>query len=243
MGAFVTPQTYVLNFPPPVPQAAPSNGALGPVAIREFRCPEYLCEGRIVYRPSPEEVAFYEYHRWAMDPRQAITQYVEDGLRARSLFQSVTVHEHGSEAAYVLSGNIERLEEVDEGRDVRAVCTISAQLLDTRTRSVVWSHTASETVPVEKRDIAGVVSSLSAAARTAADRLLKSMTEELPATIARTGSTTRPAESTHGEESTEPRHRHERVGLLEVLDFPVEVAQGQGASCRSAGISALKDYF
>ena len=145
-GSVRYPTTYVLNFPPPVPQPAPSNGALGPVAVREFRCPEYLCEGRIVYRPSPEEVAFYEYHRWAMDPRQAITQYLEDGLRAQSLFQSVTVHERGSEAAYVLSGKIERLEEVDQGRDVRVVCTISAQLLDTRTRSVVWSHTESETV-------------------------------------------------------------------------------------------------
>ena len=184
------PASYVLTFPPPAPQAAHSNDALGPLAIREFRCPEYLCEGRIAYRPSPEEVAFYEYHRWAMDPRQAITQYVEDGLRAQSLFQSVTVHERGSETAYVLSGNIERFEEVDRGHDVHAVCTISAQLLDTRTRSVVWSHTASETVPVEKRDIAGVVGSLSAAARTVADRLLKSMTENLPAAMARTGSTT-----------------------------------------------------
>jgi uncharacterized lipoprotein YmbA len=183
-GSVRYPTTYVLNFPPPVPQAAMSNGALGPVAIREFRCPEYLCEGRIVYRSSPEEVGFYEYHRWAMNPRQAITQYLEEGLRAQSVFKSVAVHERGSEAAYVLSGNIERLEEVDQGRDVTAVCTISAQLVDSRTRSVIWSHTASETVPVEKRDIRGIVSSLSAAARTAADRLLKSMNEELPATMA-----------------------------------------------------------
>jgi cholesterol transport system auxiliary component len=192
-GSVRYPTSYVLNFPPPVPQAAQSNGVLGPVAIREFRCPEYLCEGRIVYRPSPEEVAFYEYHRWAMDPRQAITQYMQDGLRAQSLFQSVTVHERGSETAYVLSGNIERFEEVDQGKDVRAICRISAQLLDTRTRSVVWSRTETETVLVEKRDIAGVVGSLSAAARTVADRLLESMTDELPATISRTGPAIRPA--------------------------------------------------
>jgi len=193
MGSFVLtgcgsvryPATYILNFPPPVPQAAPPNGALGPVAIREFQCPEYLCEGRIVYRSSPEEVGFYEYHRWAINPREAITQYVVQGLRTGSLFKSVAIHERGPEAAYVLSGNIDRLEEVDQGRDVRAVCAISAQLLDSRTRSVVWSHTASETVQVEKRDVRGVVSSLSAAARTAADRLLKSMTEELPAATAR----------------------------------------------------------
>ena len=183
-GSVRYPTTYVLNFPPPVPRAVPSDGALGPVAIRELQCPEYLCEGRIVYRSSPEEIGFYEYHRWAMNPRQAITQYVVDVLRAQSLFQGVAVHERGSEAAYVLSGNIERLEEMDQGGDVRVVCTISAQLLDTRTRSVVWSHTASETVHVEKRDIRGVVSSLSSAARTAADRLLNSMTEELPADIA-----------------------------------------------------------
>ena len=191
-GSVRYPTSYVLNLPPPAHRTALANGALGPVSIREFQCPEYLCEGRIVYRPGPEEVGFYEYHQWAMNPRQAITQYLEDGLRAQSIFKSVTIRERGSETAYVLSGNIERFEEVDEGRDVRAVCTISAQLLDTRTRAVVWSHTASETVAVEKREVAGVVSSLSAAARTVADRLLKSMTDELPATMAHTGSTTRP---------------------------------------------------
>jgi uncharacterized lipoprotein YmbA len=185
-GGVRYPTSYVLNFPPPAPQPAPSNGALGPLEIRELRCPEYLCEGRIVYRPSAEEVGFYEYHRWAMNPRQAITQYLEDGLRAQSLFKSVAVRQRGAEAAYVLSGSIDRLEEVDHGRDVSAVCTISAQLMDTRTRSVVWSETASETIKVDKRDMGGVVSSLSAAARTAADRLLHSMTEELPATMALT---------------------------------------------------------
>ena len=184
-GSVRYPTTYVLNFPPPVPQASPSAGALaGPLAIRDFQCPEYLCEGRIVYRSSPDEVGFYEYHRWALNPRDAITQYVADGLRSQSLFTSVAAHERGAEAAYVLSGRIERLEEVDEGRDVHVVCTISAQLLNTRTRSVVWSHTASGTVRVEQRDIRGVVSSLSSAARTAVDQLLKSLTEELPATMA-----------------------------------------------------------
>ena len=183
-GSVRYPTSYVLNFPPPAPRrrCPMALWARSRSVNSDVRNTSAKAASCIV--PGPEEVGFYENHRWAMNPRQAITQYLEDCLRAQSLFKSVTVHERGSEAAYVLSGNIERLEEVDEGRDVHAVCTISAQLLDTRTRSVVWSHTASETVSVEKRDIAGVVSSLSAAARTAADRLLKSMTEELPATMA-----------------------------------------------------------
>ena len=184
-GSVRYPTSYVLNFPPPVPQATPSNGALGPVAIREFRCPEYLCEGRIAYRPSPEEVGFYEYHRWAMNPRQAITQYVE-----RRPSGPIALQECGGPRAGFGGGVCaERQHRAIGGSGPRAatysaVCTISAQLLDTRTRSVVWSQTASETIRVEKRDMAGVVSSLSAAARTAADRLLKSMTEELLATMA-----------------------------------------------------------
>ena len=80
----------------------------------------------------------------------------------------------------MLKGNIERLEEVDEGRDVRVVCTISAQLLDTKTKSVIWAHTESQTIAVQNRNVAGVVSSLSTAARIAVDNLVKSLAETLP---------------------------------------------------------------
>jgi ABC-type uncharacterized transport system auxiliary subunit len=178
-GSVRYPTGYLLNLPAPAPQAAPPQAPLGPVAVREFRCPDYLCEGRIIYRPTPEEVGFYEYHRWAASPRQAITQSMADALRARSLFKSVAVHERGIEAAYVLTGNIEQMEEVDQGRDVRAICTISAQLMDRRTGSVVWNHTASEAVPVQTRNVAGVIVSLSAASRTVIDRLVASVAKEL----------------------------------------------------------------
>lgn len=173
------PQSYTLSVPRAAPRSTPAPEALGTLAIREFRCPDYLCEGRIVYRPSEEEVGFYDYHRWATNPRQAITQSIADTLTARSLFTSVAVQESGIEPTYVLSGKIERLEEVDRGRDVRAVCTLSAQLLDARTRSVVWTRRETESVPVESRNMAGVVSSLSAAARVTVDRLVESMEREL----------------------------------------------------------------
>ena len=84
----------------------------------------------------------------------------------------------------MLKGNIERLEEVDEGRDVRVVCTISAQLLDTQTKSIIWTHTESQTIAVENRNVAGVVSSLSTAARMAVDNLVKSLAETLPSATA-----------------------------------------------------------
>jgi ABC-type uncharacterized transport system auxiliary subunit len=177
------PNNYVLNFPPPPPSlAAPPHG--GALALEEFQCPQYLCEGRIVYRSTPEQIGFYEFHRWAMDPRDMITQSIAGRIRSEELFKSVALKGTGAEPAYVLRGNIERLDEVDEGRDVQVVCTISAQLLDTQTKSIVWSHTATQTIAVEDRNVAGVVSSLSIAARMAVDDLVKSLRERLPETAA-----------------------------------------------------------
>ncbi|RPJ52466.1 MAG: hypothetical protein EHM23_32885 [Acidobacteria bacterium] len=175
------PKNYTLNLSQPARQAArqtPPDQVLGPLVVREFRCLDYLSEGRIVYRPSPQEVGFYEYHRWAVSPQEAITQFMTDRIRAESLFISVAA-EGEAEAAYLLSGKIGQLEEVDQGRDVRAVCKISAELRHVPSGEIVWSATAFETVPVEKRDVPGVVSSLSAAARTSVDRLVDSMRESL----------------------------------------------------------------
>ena len=174
-GGIRYPTSYMLNVPVPAPRISMRQEPLGPLEVRDFRCPAYLCEGRLVFRPSPEEVGYYEYHRWALSPREAITRLMGDALRARSLFNSVSGHQPGTKCAYVLSGSIERLEEVDEGRDVRAVCTISAQLLDARTGAVVWNHTASESVSVKSRNMRGVVTSLSAAGGVTVDRLVESM--------------------------------------------------------------------
>ncbi|HEU0142502.1 MAG TPA: ABC-type transport auxiliary lipoprotein family protein [Bryobacteraceae bacterium] len=176
------PTNYILNFPRPASPVVAPDAAFGPVVINEFRCLEYLCQGRIVYRPRPEEIGFYEYHRWAMDPRQSITQLMADTLRARSIFKHAAMQGRGIEADYILNGGIERLEEVDEGRDVRVECAISAQLIDTRTGAIVWSGAASQTIPVGKRDVAGVVVALTTAAQTVVDRLVKSMTDQLMST-------------------------------------------------------------
>jgi ABC-type uncharacterized transport system auxiliary subunit len=171
------PTNYVLAFPPAAPSLAPAFVIRGALAVDEFQCPQYLCEGRIVYRPSIEEIGFYEFHRWAMSPSGMITHFITDSIRSEGLFESVALQEAGIESAYVLKGNIEQLEEVDVGSDVWAVCTISAQLLDTQTKSIIWSHTASQTVAVQNRSIAGVVSGISAAVWLTVDDIVKSLGE------------------------------------------------------------------
>ena len=48
----------------------------------------------------------------------------------------------------MLTGAIERLEEVDDGRDVQVVVQLSAQLLDTHAQKTVWRHSETASEPV-----------------------------------------------------------------------------------------------
>jgi ABC-type uncharacterized transport system auxiliary subunit len=167
-------RSYVLSFPAPSP-ALKQAVDIGTLAIDEFECPQYLCEGRIVYRSSPEEIGFYEFHRWAANPREMLTRFVADRVRSAALFKSVALRGSRVDATYVMKGTIEHLEEVDQGQSVSVVCTISAQLVQKQTRSVVWSKTVSQTLPVQNRTVAGVVSSLSAAAGMTVDAMVQSL--------------------------------------------------------------------
>jgi ABC-type uncharacterized transport system auxiliary subunit len=178
-GSVRYPQVYVLELRPPAAPVESAGPTMGQLVVREFACPDYLCDGRIVYRPTANEVGFYEFHRWAVSPRQMITESIAGGVRSTALFDNVALRDSGAAAAYLLTGNIERFEEVDDGRAVQAVCVLSAQLLDVRTRKVVWSDSAIAAAPVVDRSVAGVVTSLSSATRTAVDALTASMTGRL----------------------------------------------------------------
>ena len=55
------------------------------VAVRRFDTPTYLRQGRIVYREAPEEVGFYDYHRWAADPGATVTTAVIAMMRPKRM--------------------------------------------------------------------------------------------------------------------------------------------------------------
>lgn len=178
-GSVRYPKIYVLDLQQATRRAVSPQGSLGALLVREFQCPDYVCDGRIVYRPAPHEVGFYEYHRWAVSPRQMITDGIARGAQATGLFTTVSVRGRNADAAFLLTGQVERLEEVDQAGDVHAVCVLSAELAEVRTTRIIWSRSETATVPVVERNMTGVVASLSEASRMAVDALLRSMQERV----------------------------------------------------------------
>ena len=176
LGKVRYPTYYALQLPPAA-AASTNQAATASIAIREFRSPEYLRRGAIVYRPSPEEVAFYDYHRWATEPHRTVTEAVLDHLRAGGSFTHVKIYDGRSDVDYVLTGKLEKLDEVDFGGGVRIEVALSAQLTDSRTGKTVWENSASEEATVDKREVPAIVSTMSQTM----DRTIVKLLGSLPA--------------------------------------------------------------
>ena len=177
-GKLRYPSYYTLNLPAPPDPPAP-QGVRTSIAVREFQSPGYLRQGPIVYRTTPEEVGFYEFHRWAADPRMLVTSAVIDHLRAGGQFSAVSMYNGRPDINYVFSGKLEKLEEVDYQSGVKVEVAMSAQITKVATGATVWSNAVSETGTVSRRNVRGVVSGMNRTVDIAINKLLSTVPASL----------------------------------------------------------------
>jgi ABC-type uncharacterized transport system auxiliary subunit len=162
---------YTLSLPAP-PDPPVAENAHTTLAIREFTAPAYLRRGAIVYKTSPELVGFYAYHRWAMDPCEFVTESIIDRLGATGTFARVKHYSGQPDADYVVSGRLEKLEEVDYEGGVKVEVAVSAQMIRLETGTIVWSKAVSEAGVVNQHDVPTVVSEMSHTMERAIEKLL-----------------------------------------------------------------------
>jgi ABC-type uncharacterized transport system auxiliary subunit len=177
-GKLRYPSYYTLNMPAPPDPPAP-QGVRTSIAVREFQSPGYLRQGPIVYRATPEEIGFYEYHRWAADPRTLVTNAVVDHLRASGQFSLVSMYDGRPNNDYVFSGKLEKLEEVDYQTGVKVEVAMSAQITKVPTGATVWSTAVSEVGTVSQRNVTGVVSQMNRTMELAINKLLSTVPQSL----------------------------------------------------------------
>jgi uncharacterized lipoprotein YmbA len=149
------------------------------VAVRQFETPAYLRQGRIVYREAPEEVGFYDYHRWAADPGAAVTTAVISSLRSARLFSFVKPYDGQDKPEYLLTGRLERLDEIDYCGAVRVEAKLSAELVNLRTGATVWTGEMAETSKVETRNINSVVAAMGRAVQMNIDQLVAGIKQQI----------------------------------------------------------------
>ena len=172
------PTYYTLNLPP-APDPPAKERVRPSLAIREFRSPGYLRQGPIVYKTSPEQIGFYEYHRWAVDPRDMVTNAVADHLRASGKYTQVKNYDGRADVDYFLSGRLEKLEEVDYEGGVKVEVEISAQMTNVGSGETVWTNQVTEIGAVDGHNVPAVVAAMNETMDRAIDKLLT----PLPASV------------------------------------------------------------
>lgn len=182
-GKVVRPHYYTLETPPALSTAVSVRQVAATVSVNQFGAPPYLRQGRIVYRQSAEEIGFYEYRRWAADPAETITAAMINSLRSRQMFSFVKRNDGRNEQNYLMTGRLERLEEVDYGGPVRVQAEISAELVNLRTGSIEWTGDASATFNVETSNVGSVVAGMNHAVQDCIDQLATSLEQRLAAKL------------------------------------------------------------
>lgn len=181
-GGKIPPTHYYALDLPPAPAPAPAAQALPhTVVIMPLKTSSMLTQDRIVYRPSREEVGYYEYHRWAEDPRESVMDALVQKVRASGAFRSVVRFDGRTRSDYVLRARIERLEEVDFEGGVKVYSAVSAELLEASTMRVVWEGSATSNATVGVSNVPEVVRQLSSATNRSLDDLTNSLAASLRA--------------------------------------------------------------
>jgi uncharacterized lipoprotein YmbA len=169
------PNYYMLALAPSKNPPSSERQKLPAVAVQRFETPAYLRQGRIVYRQTPEQIGFYEYHRWASDPGQVVTTAMIDSLRSAGIFSTVEIYDGQEHAPYLLQGRLERLDEVDYKHGVQVEVRLFAQLLDTKTGTAVWAGDTTKNVLVEQRQVRSVVQAMGQATQDGVEQLVQDL--------------------------------------------------------------------
>jgi len=163
---------YTLEMPvAPVAPVAPAGPAL---MVSTIWVPPELQDGRIRYRVGSNEVGAYQYQRWIERPGMMVADSLVQALLASGKYRSVMESSSSVTGDYQLRGKLFEFAEVDSDT-IETRISLRVDLVDMKTRQVVWGNLVKHEEPVLKKTVPDVVASL--------DRNLQAVAKEAAAGI------------------------------------------------------------
>jgi ABC-type uncharacterized transport system auxiliary subunit len=119
----------------------------------------FLRETPIAYRTGPNEIGTYEFSRWIEPPVELVQMNLIHALKSSGNYMSVETLGSSSEGQYVVRGRLYDFEEVD-GPTIAGLVSMEFDLYDRKSAKVVWSHSYSQSEPVQGSEMSAVVAAL-----------------------------------------------------------------------------------
>ena len=170
------PRYYTITVPPMSP---PANAQPLPVnlVVGRLVAPHLLRDDRVVYAMSDVELSVDEYHRWAEPPSGLIERLLTEKLRGTGQFRSVQHLSSATRGDYILRGQLEALNEVDDPNGLKSRFTLQLDLLDVKAGMVVWTGRFTRDEPVAQKTVTAVVESLQKSVNAGLDQLTGEITQ------------------------------------------------------------------
>ena len=121
------------------------------VHVRKFTIDPAYQRSNIVYRESPYDFMFYNLDLWATRPEQMLTQVTSEYLVKSNIFKSVDLKPMGK-PDYELLGNVDAIEEIDEGDSQYAHLAVQLTFRKVGEESPLWEKRYDDRESMSQRD-------------------------------------------------------------------------------------------
>jgi ABC-type uncharacterized transport system auxiliary subunit len=160
-GCTNIPLTHYYTFRPDIELAEKPVSSTYPyvLTIEPFETDFPYQEHKIVFRRSPYEVNFYEYHKWLQPLEKLVAEQVFKLASATQMFRHVHNQAFGTYANYIIHGNINMFDfwYSPTGSFVRI--QIEYQLIAAKEDQIIWMQMMDTTREVEMLDITESITS------------------------------------------------------------------------------------
>jgi ABC-type uncharacterized transport system auxiliary subunit len=152
------PIQYYTIQPPTAPALSTGTSKVS-LLVASISGPEILRRSPIAYRVGGNEIGTYEYSQWEEPPIEMIQTSLIRLLRESGNYQSVANLSGAPAGEFVVRGRLDDFEEVD-GPSISGFVSMEFELYDRKSGKVVWTHSYSQSEPVQGKEISAVVTAL-----------------------------------------------------------------------------------
>lgn len=155
--ADVPPTHYYMFRPDSAPTAAAAAKYPGVLAVGSFEPDVPYQQAKIVYRTSPYEVNFYEYHQWLRPLAEMVADQALKFIAAAGLLQQVQAYTPESSSDYILRGRIKMFDFWYSEQASLVRIRIEYALFVAKTDQLLWRDTVETTAPAPNSKVVETV--------------------------------------------------------------------------------------
>lgn len=143
---------YQISLPDAGPDASTPK-EFGIIMVKPVEVDEIYNDFRLVYRYSPHQLNYYNYHFWIKKPEKMIREAITGYLVNRGAFKNVIAAFAEGDPELVLNAEVHVMEEYDHDKAWHAHLKMTITIVDYKTKGTVLVHSFDRAEPLPKTKV------------------------------------------------------------------------------------------